>query len=139
MAFDARLWREARVGELRAIKTEAKGKICWDCDGEFRSESLGFHHRDPDTKEFGLASLTAGMSVERLRAEIAKCDVLCIRCHTARHTALRRAAKSAEELTARLRALEAQVASLKRTLDTDTPGWYNSGASAAASLFSDAA
>lgn len=68
-----------------------KGTICWDCGGAFPPDRLHFHHRNPDTKRFDVAG---GKSYSRavLLAEIAKCDVLCPKCHSARHVALRRAA-----------------------------------------------
>src|SRR5258706_15275027 len=54
---------------------------CKNC-GEWRSECLQFHHRDPKQKEFNVSEwIRNGVSLETLRAEIAKCAVLCANCH----------------------------------------------------------
>ncbi len=42
-----------------------------------------FHHRDPDTKEFGIGGKT--ISFERLKKEADKCDLMCCRCHAELH------------------------------------------------------
>lgn len=46
---------------------------------------LHFHHRDPATKAFAVAPRLPTASVEALRAEVAKCDLLCWRCHRDTH------------------------------------------------------
>lgn len=54
---------------------------CINCN-EWRPECLQFHHRDPKQKEFNVSNfIRNGVSLERLQAEIAKCDVLCANCH----------------------------------------------------------
>ena len=57
---------------------------CQKC-GETRWQVLQFHHRDSSTKEFTI-SVIATVSVERLEAEIAKCDILCANCHIMEHS-----------------------------------------------------
>lgn len=53
-------------------------KIC----GEWRPECLQFHHRNPAEKEFNVGEwIKNGVSIETLKAEIAKCNVLCANCH----------------------------------------------------------
>lgn len=43
---------------------------------------LDFHHKDARTKKFTIASFFAkGVSLETLKKEIAKCEVLCANCH----------------------------------------------------------
>lgn len=79
-----RIWRAG----ARAVIDEAKGTACWDCGGEFEPTKLHFHHRDPSTKLFNIANYTTlrgRQNHDALRAEIAKCDVLCVGCHAARH------------------------------------------------------
>lgn len=45
-----------------------------------------FHHRDEHTKSYGLDSrMFASHSIESLREEIAKCQVLCHNCHMELH------------------------------------------------------
>jgi len=64
--------------------TEYKKTLKCERCGEGRWYCLDFHHRDPTTKEF-----TVGESVRRswkvIKAEIAKCEVLCANCHRAEH------------------------------------------------------
>ena len=42
-----------------------------------------FHHRDPNTKEFGISGKT--ISFEKLKKEADKCDLLCGNCHQEIH------------------------------------------------------
>jgi hypothetical protein len=47
---------------------------------------LDFHHRDVNSKEFGITyAVKAGYAEDRIIKEIAKCDVLCANCHTKEH------------------------------------------------------
>ena len=92
-------WRN-REAELFRVKVRQYGTTemlrewrdvpCFDCGGRFEPYQMDFDHRDPSTKLF---NLTAGramlMSTEKLRAEAAKCDVVCANCHR-RRTARRR-------------------------------------------------
>jgi hypothetical protein len=64
-----------------------KGDTCLDCGGQFASRSLHFHHRDPATKRFNVASGKL-YAVATILDEIEKCDVLCPKCHKSRHKAL---------------------------------------------------
>ena len=71
-----------RRTELQEWYTKYKATLhCENC-GEWRPECLQFHHRDPRQKEFNISEwIRNGVSLETLRAEIAKCDVLCANCH----------------------------------------------------------
>lgn len=54
---------------------------CVDC-GETDPRCLDFDHRDPKTKLKGVATLVVcGIKLERVIAEVAKCDVRCANCH----------------------------------------------------------
>jgi hypothetical protein len=46
--------------------------------------AYAFHHRDPSTKEFGIASAIS-LSIETLRREVDKCDLYCLLCHAELH------------------------------------------------------
>ena len=64
--------------------------VCEDCGSPARLRSSGywsldFHHRDPATKSFAVGMSHHRAAWATLLAEIAKCDVLCRRCHAARH------------------------------------------------------
>jgi len=47
---------------------------------------LQFHHRDPEIKAFGISeAVHNGIGLDKLKKEIAKCDVLCANCHAKLH------------------------------------------------------
>jgi hypothetical protein len=63
----------------------AKARPCEDCGGQFPPECMDFDHTDPATKEFSVSyGAVAGLRVERVMAEIAKCRLLCANCHRIR-------------------------------------------------------
>ena len=85
-----RRWREEHQAEsrassrrvyekIRSIIETAKDVPCARCRERFPVVCMDFHHRDPREKLFPIGSNTRG--VPKLRAEIAKCDVLCANCH----------------------------------------------------------
>lgn len=57
---------------------------CVDC-GESRIPTLHFHHTNGD-KVKGISEMTRTSSLEKLKVEISKCEVLCANCHTIRHS-----------------------------------------------------
>ena len=76
-------WRVANPEKVRArqerldvIKEELG---CLRC-GIKDSRVLDFHHRDATEKSFGIAR-RRDSSMEKLKTEIEKCDVLCSNCH----------------------------------------------------------
>ncbi len=77
----------ARRDLIQAIKIE---KGCTDCGWRGHGEALDFDHLDPKEKK-SMVSRIKTLSLESLMAEIAKCEVVCSRCHRIR-TAKRRAA-----------------------------------------------
>jgi len=116
----ARLYNEERYPEkkreydqrnrdIAAAALEARGGVCVLCKEPFGVGSLRleWHHRDPETKLFQIFSVAA--SVERLQAELEKCDPLHSVCHKATHAEMRKAA--GRELSAAQTAL-AQIHSL---------------------------
>lgn len=77
--------RNRRSNMINAIKTEAG---CADC-GERDPIVLDFDHLGD--KKFAIAKgVGMGVSLVRLRAELAKCEVVCANCHR-RRTHARRA------------------------------------------------
>lgn len=73
----------ARKKKKRILIEEAGGK-CVTCGYNKCHRALGFHHRDPTTKEFDLSDKARSYSLERLRKEAAKCDLMCGNCHMER-------------------------------------------------------
>jgi hypothetical protein len=43
--------------------------------------ALQFHHRDPATKEFNIATGLTNRSLAKLKSEAAKCVLVCGNCH----------------------------------------------------------
>lgn len=70
--------RRRKVKEI--LVAEAGGK-CVLCGYTRHSAALQFHHLDPATKSFGLGVRGITRSIDRLRAEAAKCVLLCANCH----------------------------------------------------------
>lgn len=58
---------------------------CLKC-GENHPACIEFHHRDPNSKKFGVGeAVRRGYSKETILKEIAKCDSLCSNCHSKHH------------------------------------------------------
>jgi hypothetical protein len=73
-------WNVSR--QLRKIKQKAieyKGGKCIICGYNKCSTSMVFHHRNPEEKEFNIGHKLAKWEV--IRAELDKCDLLCLNCH----------------------------------------------------------
>ncbi len=60
--------------------TEAGG-CCAICGYDACASALHFHHRDPAQKQFGIGVRGLARSLDALRAEAAKCVLLCSNCH----------------------------------------------------------
>ena len=61
---------------------EAKSKPCMDCKESFPYYVMDFDHRE--NKEFNISGQAGQISLARIKAEIAKCDVVCSNCHRKR-------------------------------------------------------
>jgi hypothetical protein len=53
---------------------------CKDC-GEKDLVVLEFDHRQGEKKDGDVSTMISRMSLERVKAEVAKCDVRCANCH----------------------------------------------------------
>lgn len=60
-------------------------KGCLLCGYIECSSALTFHHKDPKEKKFEISSSYSGQSLESLKLEIEKCEVLCVNCHSRFH------------------------------------------------------
>ena len=74
---DVSAWR--RRAKQRLVE-EAGGK-CQICGYDRYMGALQFHHVDPSTKSFLLSMRGCTRSIAKLRAEAAKCQLLCANCH----------------------------------------------------------
>lgn len=58
---------------------------CTDCGRHFDPVVMDFDHLDPAVKVDSVSALIRmGVSVEKVREEIAKCEVVCANCHRMR-------------------------------------------------------
>lgn len=90
---DLRAFQRRWHQKTRAVRNEiilaAKAKGCALCP-ENDPVALAFHHPDPAIKEFTIgkavsASIEMRTANAKLKAEIAKCVVLCHNCHAKVH------------------------------------------------------
>ncbi len=64
----------------------SKGGCCEKCGYNKNISALNFHHRDPTTKKFGLdVRQFSNNTLETLKEELNKCDLLCANCHSELH------------------------------------------------------
>jgi hypothetical protein len=82
-------YKRRRTHQLKAQLIMDMGGKCGLCGLDFDGECsaiFDFHHRDPMAKMFSLnnASLTK-YSIQNIRDEMEKCDLLCANCHRLLH------------------------------------------------------
>jgi len=70
-----------RRQERMTLIARLKDVPCWDCGSRFPSFVMEFDHREDAVKDFNISSRRHYVSVARLMAEVAKCDVVCVLCH----------------------------------------------------------
>jgi hypothetical protein len=74
--------RHARYAEIQKIK---EASPCTDCDKSFPYYVMDFDHRDPATKFADVSSMVKRMFAwDKVLAEVAKCDLVCVCCHRLR-------------------------------------------------------
>lgn len=61
------------------------GGCCIRCGWSGHLSGYDLHHTDPTQKEFAL-SCPNNKSLERIKAELAKCELLCALCHREEHS-----------------------------------------------------
>jgi transposase len=70
-----------RRRQVKAVLIQDAGGRCSNCEYDQCVGALQFHHRVPAEKSFGLAQAGVARSLDRARAEAAKCVLLCANCH----------------------------------------------------------
>jgi len=70
-----------RRRRVKQILLEEAGGACVLCGYARYAGALQFHHVDPEAKAFALADGGLARSLERARAEAAKCVLVCANCH----------------------------------------------------------
>ena len=74
-----------RDKKIKAWLQEYKKTLkCEEC-GENHPACLDFHHINPEDKKFSIARINDYLSWGLLKAEIAKCCILCANCHRKKH------------------------------------------------------
>jgi DNA-directed RNA polymerase subunit RPC12/RpoP len=71
------LCRQRRKEKLIALR----GGKCERCGYDKSRRALHFHHLDPKTKSFGIATKGLTRSLEKMLAEVDKCLLVCANCH----------------------------------------------------------
>jgi DNA-directed RNA polymerase subunit RPC12/RpoP len=71
-----------RRRRLKEILVEEAGGRCAICGYNRYIGALEFHHRDAQSKAFAIGSRGLTRSLEVVRAEAAKCVLLCANCHS---------------------------------------------------------
>jgi hypothetical protein len=71
----------------RELVEYKKGK-CIHCGYDRCVEALHFHHKDPNEKDFGISANGDTLSLDRLKKEVDKCDLVCSNCHAEIHAGL---------------------------------------------------
>jgi len=70
-----------RRRKVKRLLVREAGGCCSLCGYDRHVAALEFHHVDPGAKAFGLSLHGITRSLEQLRAEAAKCVLLCSNCH----------------------------------------------------------
>jgi 5-methylcytosine-specific restriction endonuclease McrA len=76
---------QRRREKVRLMAVSYKGGRCQVCGYDRCIEALEFHHLDPTQKDFGISKKGYTRSWEKVKAEIAKCTLLCANCHREIH------------------------------------------------------
>lgn len=75
----------SKASDRNRIIDEAKAKPCMDCGRVFGPEQLDFDHvRDKKFQNISELRNNGSVSLEMLKKELAKCDVVCVNCHRIR-------------------------------------------------------
>jgi transposase-like protein len=71
----------ARRRRVKQLLVDEAGGRCILCGYDRYAGALQFHHLDPSTKSFALSVQGVARSLEKARAEAAKCVLICANCH----------------------------------------------------------
>ena len=77
--------KERRESGRQYVFDYKKNNPCVRC-GFSHPAALDFHHKDHTTKTIGVAdAVSGGWSLDKIKEEIEKCDLLCANCHRILH------------------------------------------------------
>ena len=80
----ARAHTQAQRVLLRDEVIRAKDRPCADCGQKFPTICMDFDHGGNPKDNDVSTMVNRGVSLQRLRAEISKCEVVCSNCHRLR-------------------------------------------------------
>lgn len=90
-----------RRSKIRQYLQEVKNNVpCADCGEKYPYYVMDFDHLPENGKEFNIAMFSKHKTLEDVKIEIAKCEVVCSNCHRAR--TWQRLLKSGESVPADL-------------------------------------
>ena len=69
---------------LKALVDVLKDRPCDDCGVAYAPHIMDWDHRPSEVKVMGVSRMRVSGSEARVRAEIAKCDLVCANCHRQR-------------------------------------------------------
>lgn len=75
--------KRLRIYEKKCILVDEFGGKCMSCGYNRFKTLLQFHHRDPSQKKHKVTDMD--WSIETMREEAKKCDLLCPTCHGEAH------------------------------------------------------
>ena len=80
-------WKLKRVAEKSTWLNEYKNKNpCSRCGKSYDPVCMDFHHVDPESKVSTISSFLHGThTLEKLKEEVAKCEIICAHCHRLHH------------------------------------------------------
>jgi len=79
------IYVKKRRDKIKNFAIDYKGGKCNRCGYDKCLEALEFHHIDPEQKDFEISTLGYRNSLERLKKELDKCELLCANCHREEH------------------------------------------------------
>jgi hypothetical protein len=128
--YNVEYYRRNRDLEIQRVRVRQAGMVdllrdlrrvpCTDCGGIFKPFQMDFDHRDPSTKSFNVMTGRAMlMSTQKVLAEVAKCDIVCVNCHRIRtrdaeRRRSRRPLSAAPSQVIKIRRWQEQAALLER-------------------------
>ena len=74
-----------RRRKVRLMAIEYGGGKCQLCGYHKCNRALGFHHKDPTKKDFGLAAHGLTRAWAKTKKELDKCILVCANCHMEIH------------------------------------------------------
>lgn len=79
-----------RRREFKNKCIEYKGGCCEECGYNRCIDAMSFHHNDPNEKDFEISRFrhVTAQAFEKVKPELDKCRLLCVRCHAEEHARL---------------------------------------------------